>query len=108
MEEYILDCQLLLGKVIPLGKTMGGEYAGIIMLENAGITTMERQLILATTARSIDFFKVANALQQLCGWKQAAGKEAAMVSEETFGMDTQESFMSNDTKTRRRVPKQRV
>ena len=32
MEEYVLDCQLLLEKVMSLGKTMEGEYAGTMLL----------------------------------------------------------------------------
>ena len=107
-DGYVLDYQLLLENVMSLGNTMDGEYAGTMLLENAGITAMERQLILATNARSFDFFKVANALRQLIGLKQAPGKEAAMVSEEPLGWGTQERFMSNDNRTRRKVPKQGV
>ena len=89
-----------------LGQTVDSECSGTMLLENAGIKAMERQLILATTARSINSFNIANSLRQLFGWKQASGKEAAIVSEEPFDMDKQESFTSNNNRTRRTVPKQ--
>ena len=107
-EEYILDHQLLLEKVMSPGKAVDSEYAGTMLLENSGITVMEQQLILATTGGSLDFFKVANVLRQLCGRNHVSGKKAAMISEEPLGMDTQEGFMSQgiNNRTRKTVPKQ--
>ena len=60
----MLDYQLQFEKVMSLGKSVDGEYAGSMLLDPANVTMVERQLVLATTGRSLEFHRVANALRQ--------------------------------------------
>ena len=106
MDDYVLDYQLQFEKVTSLGKGVDAEYAGSMLLDHANVTMVERQLVLATTGRSLEFHKVANALRQLFAKMSTPSmmKETALISEDPMGLDIQEGLLSYDNKTRRMNP----